>query len=96
MNDKQLSALARSVGINFDPAGLGDDGIDTWYGTQYLPSGSLRKLVDAVTSAERAACAEICEAVHVRPIQGAHEEYIAGKEMAIRQAASAIRNRAAL
>lgn len=47
-------------------------------------------------AAEREACAEACEMVHVRPIQGAHEEYIAGKEMALMQAASAIRKRAAL
>ncbi len=43
--------------------------------------------------AEREACAEACEAVHVRPIQGAHEEYLAGKEMAVQQCARAIRLR---
>ena len=42
---------------------------------------------------EREACAEACESVHVRPIQGAHEEYLAGKEMAIQQCARAIRRR---
>ena len=42
---------------------------------------------------ERERCAEVCEAVHIRPIQGAHEEYMAGKEMAVQQCARAIRMR---
>ncbi len=50
-------------------------------------------LVMAVAAFEREACAEACEAVHIRPIQGAHEEYMDGKEMAIMQCARAIRMR---
>ena len=52
-------------------------------------------LAETARQVEREACAEVCEAVHVRPIQGAHEEYLAGKEMAIQQCARAIRVRAA-
>jgi len=45
--------LARAAGVNGDPAGPGDDGIDTWYGNQYLPSGALTKLVALTMAAER-------------------------------------------
>ena len=48
---------------------------------------------EVTVAAEREACAEACESVHLRPIQGAHEEYLAGKEMAIQQCARAIRRR---
>ena len=54
----------------------------------FLPSAR-----EFIIATEREACAEACESVHVRPIQGAHEEYLAGKEMAIQQCARAIRRR---
>ena len=53
MTNEELKAIAREAGINFDPAGEHDDGIDTWYGSQYLPSGSLQRLVAAVVARER-------------------------------------------
>ena len=49
---------------------------------------------EIAVAAEREACAMACESVHVHPIQGAHKEYISGKQMAIIQAASLIRKRA--
>ena len=54
---------------------------------------AILSLLRDATRLEREACAEACESVHVRPIQGAHEEYLAGKEMAIQQCARAIRRR---
>jgi len=55
--------------------------------------GFARAAYDAGALAEREACADACDEVHARPIQGAHEEYMAGKEMAIQQCARAIRMR---
>ena len=40
--------------------------------------------------AERAACIEACDAVDAGPFVGAHEEYLAGKEMAVKQCLRAI------
>lgn len=53
--------LARAAGVNGDPAGPGDDGIDTWYGSQYLPCGALTKLVDLAMAEGREQCAKACE-----------------------------------
>ena len=60
--------LARAAGLNGDPAGPGDDGIDTWYGHQYLPSGALAKLVALAMAEERARCLYWCSL-------GDHEGY---------------------
>lgn len=46
--------LARAAGVNGDPAGPGDDGIDMWYGLQYLPNGALTKLVALAMAEEQA------------------------------------------
>jgi len=46
--------IARAAGVNGDPAGPGDDGIDTWYGNQYLPCGALTKLVALAMAEEQA------------------------------------------
>ena len=65
-------------------------------GGQYEKTFAYRAFEYAETAAilaEREACARVCEVVHVRPIQGAHEEYMVGKEMALQQAARAIRMR---
>ena len=52
--DRELVVrLARAAGINCDPAGPGDDLIDTWYGDQYLPSGALTRLVALAMNAGR-------------------------------------------
>jgi hypothetical protein len=51
LTDERIVEFARAAGIIFDPAGPEDDGIDTWYGKQYLPSGSLIKLARAIESA---------------------------------------------
>ena len=48
MNTERIIEIARSVGINCDPAGPGDDGFDTWYGNQYLPSGALIAFANAI------------------------------------------------
>lgn len=45
---KTMEQLARDAGINFTPAGPSDDGIDTWFGDQYLPSGALQKFAALV------------------------------------------------
>ena len=39
----KIEAMAREAGIKFTPAGPADEGIDTWYGAQYLPSGALAR-----------------------------------------------------
>jgi len=59
MKRDEIIRMAREAGINFDPAGPGDDGIDTWYGDQYLPCGSIAKLIEIAQSAEREACAKV-------------------------------------
>lgn len=69
-----------------------------WRGqpTRFTATGfkdDAREIWEAATLAERAACAVACEDVHIRPIQGAHEEYMDGKEMAVMQCARAIRMR---
>lgn len=53
--------LARAAGMNGDPAGPGDDGIDTWYGCQYLPSGALTKLVALAMAEGREQAAKACD-----------------------------------
>jgi hypothetical protein len=45
---KTIEQLAREAGINFTPAGPHDDGIDTWFGDQYLPSGALQRFAALV------------------------------------------------
>lgn len=60
MNIDDIVGLAQKAGITWSPAGQGDDGIDAWYGNQYLPSGSLVKFAQLVEIAEREACALVC------------------------------------
>lgn len=51
LGDAEIKNLAMQAGIKFTPAGPGDYGIDTWYGDQYLPSGSLQKFARIVRRA---------------------------------------------
>lgn len=53
-----IERLAREAGIAMKPAGQSDDGIDTWYGNQYLPNGSLAAFAALVADE----CARTCEA----------------------------------
>jgi len=53
--------IARAAGVNGDPAGPGDDGIDTWYGHQYLPCGALKKLVALAMAEGREQAAKACD-----------------------------------
>lgn len=46
----KVIALARQAGVNGEPAGESDQGIDTWHGIQFLPCGSLTKLVELAAS----------------------------------------------
>ncbi len=57
--------LARAAGVNGDPAGPGDDGIDTWYGHQYLPCGALTKLVALAMTEGREQAAKACDESNV-------------------------------
>ncbi|MDX9716288.1 MAG: hypothetical protein RBT67_02840 [Thauera sp.] len=56
MTRDEIISMAREAGINFDPAKEGGDGIDCWYGDQYLPSGALQKFAALVAAAERTGC----------------------------------------
>jgi hypothetical protein len=59
MERGEIIRIAREAGINFDPAGPGDDGIDTWYGNQWLPCGAIQKLIEIAQAEEREACAKV-------------------------------------
>jgi hypothetical protein len=48
MKREEVIELARMAGINGEPAGPSDQGIDTWYGNQYLPSGALERFAELV------------------------------------------------
>lgn len=68
-----IKKLARQAGINFDPADPNDDdGIDTWYGDQYLPSGALQRFAELVVASERAKIAE-CESI-IKDLTKSHQE----------------------
>ena len=41
-----IERLARMASVNCKLAGPGDDGIDSWYGDQYLPNGSLARFAN--------------------------------------------------
>jgi hypothetical protein len=55
---------------------------------------NIRELVQRAVEAEREACAKVCDE-YVVPvsIEGAHPDYLIGKQMAFQQAAQAIRER---
>lgn len=97
MNREEIIRMAREAGINFDPAREGDDGIDCWYGDQYLPCGALKKFADLVEAAEREACAQVCESMGaMEALEGEEEGSAAMVRVADRQSelcAAAIRAR---
>ena len=82
MTDKELTDVLAEVGA----AWLMDEHDE---GCQTL---AIRAVAEAAALAEREACAATCESVHARPINGAHEQYMAGKEMTIQQCAPNIRS----
>jgi hypothetical protein len=90
MERSEIIRMAREAGINFDPAGPSDDGIDTWYGNQYLPSGAIRRLIEIAQAAEREACAKLCEELIAPQGTGSPSVY----EVATMDCAEAILNRA--
>ena len=70
----EVVSLARAAGVNGEPAGPNGDGIESWYGNQYLPSGALTKLVGlAMISGIRRALA-IAEAIHAEAADVAHPD----------------------
>ena len=70
-----------------------DDITKLWLNSEGKGAAAVVLFARVLVVAEREACAQACEAVHFRPIQGAHEEYMAGKEMTVQQCARAIRIR---
>lgn len=71
---EQVIALARAAGINGEPAGPDDDGIDTWYGNQYLECGSLSALVELAMREGRAQALEIAQGIHAEAAEVAHPD----------------------
>ena len=62
-----IERLAREAGITMNPAGPSDDGIDTWFGVQYLPSGALVRFA-ALVAAECAFLAEVQKYNHAQKL----------------------------
>jgi hypothetical protein len=55
---------------------------------------TLKRMIMQVAEAEREACAKVCDNFEIsRKIEGAHPDYLVGKEMAATQLAHAIRAR---
>lgn len=48
MSNELIERLAREAGINFEPAGKADEGVDMWFGDQYLPDGALARFAALV------------------------------------------------
>jgi len=56
----------------------------------------LTRMIMQVAEAEREACAKVCDDFEIpKNVQGAHPDYLVGKEMAASQLANAIRARGA-
>jgi ATP-dependent protease Clp ATPase subunit len=61
-----------------------------WRGSE----DEIERFAELVRADEREACAKVCDAFEVpAQIQGAHPDYVIGKEMAASQLAAAIRAR---
>ncbi len=64
------------------------------YNSIKVMCGEVLVLVEELVKAEREACAQLCgEYVVPVSIEGAHPDYLIGKQMAFQQAAQAIRER---
>lgn len=87
MTRDDVIRMAREAGINFDPAAPGGDGIDAWYGDQYLPCGAVVKLIEIAMAEERernAKCeSEFCGKCYH---QGFEEGVAAERELCIEDA----------
>ena len=70
----EVVSLARAAGVNGEPAGPNDDEIDSWYGNQYLPSGSLTKLVGLAMIAGIRRALAIAKSIHAEAADVAHPD----------------------
>jgi len=89
MTQDEIIEMARRAGWEMDDSCVLEPEV-IWY----ISQGQLEAFAKLVAEKEREACAKVCDSFKVpAQVQGAHPDYLVGKEIAASQLAKEIRAR---